>query len=67
MGRTNVILDDDLVNACQKATGIKTRRRLIHYALNELLRREKQADILELKGKVHWMGDLEAWRRDRSE
>ncbi len=29
MSRTNVVLDDDLVEKCQKATGIKTRRNLI--------------------------------------
>jgi len=29
MGRTNVVLYDDLVRVCQKATGIKTRKALI--------------------------------------
>ncbi|MFQ5740371.1 MAG: type II toxin-antitoxin system VapB family antitoxin, partial [Acidobacteriota bacterium] len=29
MGRTNVVLDDELVEECQKLTGIKTRRALI--------------------------------------
>jgi len=65
MGRTNVVLDDQLVNACQKATGINTRRALIDYALHELLRHESQAKILELKGKVNWEGDLAAWRDGR--
>ncbi|PXF55600.1 MAG: DUF2191 domain-containing protein [Deltaproteobacteria bacterium] len=66
MGRTNVVLDDELVDKCQKATGIKTRRALIDYALRELLRRESQLKILELKGKVHWDGDLDASRRGRT-
>ena len=65
MGRTNVVLDDKLVNACQKATGINTRRALIDYALHELLRHESQAKVLELKGKVNWEGDLAAWRQGR--
>ena len=65
MGRTNVVLDDKLVIACQKVTGINTRRALIDYALNELLRHESQAKILELKGKVNWEGDLSAWRQGR--
>ncbi|RKX59092.1 MAG: type II toxin-antitoxin system VapB family antitoxin [Thermodesulfobacteriota bacterium] len=66
MGRTNVVLDNELVDKCRKATGIKTRRALIDYALRELLRRESQLKILELKGKIHWDGDLDASRRGRT-
>jgi Arc/MetJ family transcription regulator len=65
MGRTNVVLDDELVAVCQKATGINTRRALIHHALSELLRHERQKKILELKGAVRWQGSLEEWRKGR--
>ncbi len=65
MGRTNIVLDDELVASCQKATGIKTRRELIDHALRELLRHQNQKKILELKGKVQWEGDLAAWRQGR--
>lgn len=65
MGRTNVVLDDKLISECQKVTGIKTRRALIDLALRELLRRERQKKLLELKGKVTWEGDLDAWRQGR--
>jgi Arc/MetJ family transcription regulator len=67
MGRTNIILDDDLVAACQKATGIKTRREIVEYALRELVRRERLKQILELKGSVKWKGNLNNWRKDRHE
>ncbi len=66
MGRTNVVLDDRLVTECQKATGIKTRKALIDYALQQLLRHESQLKILKLKGKVHWEGDLATWRKGRT-
>lgn len=65
MGRTNVVLDDNLVSQCQKETGIKTRRALIDYALHEILRRGRQKKILELKGNVRWEGDIEEWRKAR--
>ena len=65
MGRTNVVLDDDLVTECQKLTGLRTRRALIDHALRQLLRRERQARILDLKGKVRWQGDLASWRKGR--
>lgn len=66
MKRTNVVLDDKLVADCLKATGIKTQKALIDHALRELLRHEKQTKILELKGKIHWEGNLEDWRKGRS-
>jgi len=65
MSRTNVVLDDTLVADCQKVTGIKTRRALVHHALQELLRHERQKKVLELKGKIQWEGDLAAWRMKR--
>jgi Arc/MetJ family transcription regulator len=66
MGRTNVVLDDDLVARCRKETGIQTVRALIDHALRELLRHRRQRKVLELKGAVRWEGDLDAWRRGRS-
>ena len=43
MKRTNIVLNDGLVEDCIKVTGIKTRKALIDHALRELLRHEKQA------------------------
>ena len=63
MSRTNVVLDDKLVAKCQKATGIKTRRSLIDFALHEVLRHENQKKLLSLKGKVDWQDDLSTWRK----
>lgn len=65
MGRTNVVLDDELVGECQKLTGIETRRALIDYALHELLRHGRQKRLLELKGTVKWEGNLGEWREAR--
>ena len=66
MKRTNIVLDDKLVDKCMETTGIKTQRALIDHALRELLRHESQAKILELKGKVKWEGDLNKWRKGRN-
>ena len=63
--RTNVVVDDDLVEAGLEITGLMSRRALIDYALRELLRRESQRRILELKGTVHWEGDLSSMRQKR--
>jgi len=66
MKRTNIVLDESLVEKCMKTTGIKTQRALIDHALRELLRHESQAKIIELKGNVHWEGDLSEWRTGRN-
>jgi Arc/MetJ family transcription regulator len=65
MTRTNVVLDEVLVEACRKVTGIPTQRSLIDHALRELLRHGRQKKVLELKGRIPWQGDLRAWRRGR--
>ena len=66
MKRTNVILDEKLIDDCINATGIKTQKALIDHALRELLRHEKQTKLLELKGKINWNGNLDEWRQGRS-
>lgn len=66
MKRTNIELDQILLNECFKATGIKTQKALIDYALRELLRHENQTKLLELKGKIKWEGELDDWRQGRS-
>ena len=66
MGRTNVVLDDELIEECRKLTGIGTRRALIDYALREVLRHGRQKRLLELKGSVTWEGNLAAWREPRA-
>ena len=64
--RTNIVVDEEMVNACLRATGLKTRREVVDLALRELLRHEEeQKKLLELKGVVLWEGDLNEVRRQR--
>jgi Arc/MetJ family transcription regulator len=65
MKRTNIVIDDELVEDCLRVTGIKTRKALIDHALRELYRHESQIKVLELKGKINWEGDLGEWRQGR--
>jgi Arc/MetJ family transcription regulator len=65
MKRTNIVIDEELIADALKATGLKTRRELVDYALRELLRQESQKRILKLKGAVHWEGSLSSMRRGR--
>ncbi len=65
MKRTNIVIDEKLIRDGLRTTGIKTRRALVDYALRDLLRRQSQKRILELKGKIHWEGDLSSMRKVR--
>ncbi len=65
--RTNIVLDRNLVETGLKATGLKTRRELIDFALRELLRHKQQRNILLLKGKVTWEGNLDEMRTRRGQ
>ena len=57
---SNIVLDESLVSRGLKATGLKSRRALVHRALQDLVRREKQSGLLSLRGGVHWTGNLPA-------
>lgn len=63
--RTNVVLDESLVEQARKLTGIKTKKDLIHEALRTLILLHQQAEIRNLRGKLHWDGDLIELRQSR--
>jgi Arc/MetJ family transcription regulator len=63
--RTNIVMEEPLVYAAQKATGIKTKTGVVHHALRELVRRSKRREMLKLRGKIHWEGNLDEMRRSR--
>jgi Arc/MetJ family transcription regulator len=65
MARTNIDLDDQLVEEGMRVFKCKTKKELIHLALRELLKTEKRKEILKLRGQLEWEGDLEEMRRSR--
>ena len=62
MKRTNIVLDENMINDLKKVTGLKTSKAIIDYALKELIRKYKQHRILDLKGKIKWTGNLNKMR-----
>lgn len=65
MARTNILLDDRLVKQGLRIYKCKSKRELVHLALNELISQAKRRTLLELRGKVKWEGDLGEMRRSR--
>ena len=66
MVRTNIELDEKLVNEAMKLTHKKTKKELVNYAIEELISRLKRKKLLELEGKVEWIGDLGEMRKSRA-
>ncbi len=62
--RTNIVIDDTLMNDVLKATGLKTKREAVELGLKTLLRLKQQERIKTFRGKLRWEGDLEAMRTD---
>ena len=63
--RTNIVIDAELMKKGLQYTGLKTKKEVVNYALRELVQRKERKEILALKGKLHWEGDLEQMRRSR--
>jgi Arc/MetJ family transcription regulator len=47
-----------------EVTGIKTKREAVEEGLKLLLKKSAQREILKLRGKIKWEGDLDEMRRD---
>ena len=62
--RTNVIIDDTLMNRVLKSGSYRTKKSAIEDGLRLLLQINSQRKLRALKGKVAWEGDLEKMRRD---
>jgi Arc/MetJ family transcription regulator len=63
--RTNIVIDDKLMNDALRVTGLRTKREAVELGLRTVLRLSKQADIRRLRGKLKWQGDLDAMRLDK--
>lgn len=64
MGRTNVVVDDELIGRVMKAYRLPSKRAAIDFALRAVLGNGDRRAMLDLEGSG-WEGDLEAMRRSR--
>jgi Arc/MetJ family transcription regulator len=64
--RTNIVLDDELVEEAFQYSTAKTKKDLIDEALREFVQQRKRKDLRELRGKVDFAEgyDYKELRRD---
>jgi len=65
--RTNIVIDDELMERAQKITGINTKRAVVEEALRTLIQMREQAQVRNLRGKLKWEGNLDEMREGRFE
>jgi Arc/MetJ family transcription regulator len=62
--RTNIEINDELMQNAMRASGAETKKAVVDEALQLLVRIRAQEGILKWFGKVDWQGDLE-WSRNK--
>ncbi len=67
MGRTNIEIDDQLVEKAMRLTGAQTKREVVNIALRRLVEKGSLYRAMRrLRGKLVWEGDVNAWRSGRT-
>ncbi|HEY9340278.1 MAG TPA: type II toxin-antitoxin system VapB family antitoxin [Hanamia sp.] len=62
--RTNIDIDDKLMEEAMKISKLKSKKELVNHALEELIRLNKRKKMLSLFGKVKWEGNLDEMRKE---
>jgi Arc/MetJ family transcription regulator len=63
--RTNVVIDDKLMESAIKLSGLKTKKDTISEGLRLLVQMKRQKKIRNYRGKLKWSGDLDKMRLDK--
>ena len=62
---SNINLDEHLVATALRLTGERTKRAVVHRALQELVRIERLKALRQARGTLVWEGDLGRMREER--
>jgi len=65
--RTNIDIDDKLMEAAMSAGNFKTKREAVEEGLRMIKRRQAYAALLAARGTLHWDDSDEAWVQWRAQ
>lgn len=63
--RTNVVIDDQLMESALRISGLQTKKDAIEEGLKLLVQVKSQKEIKRYRGKLKWTGDLDEMRLDK--
>ena len=67
VGRTNIVIDDDLIARAMRVTGARSKREAVEIALRHLVTKaDVYAALRKARGRLPWDAPLDEWRRGRS-
>ena len=55
--RTNVVLDDELIEEAKKISGLQTKKEVIHQALKIFIKYHQRKPLTDLEGKIEFQDD----------
>jgi len=64
VGRTNIVIDDELVAKAKELYGFETTREVVDFALRRLVGGGSREGLRDLRG-IGWEGDLDEMRQTR--
>jgi len=62
--RTNIVIDPKLMAEALRLSGAPSKRQVVEDSLRLLIQVRRQERLRKVRGKLKWIGDLEAMRRD---
>ena len=63
--RTNVVIDDRLMEDALKLSGFRTKKEAVEAGLKLLVKFNRQEKIKDFRGRLKWVGNLEKMRTDK--
>lgn len=63
--RTNIVIDDTLMEQAMSLSGLETKKAVVEEALKVFIQIQQQLLIRNFRGKLKWEGDLEQMRLDQ--
>jgi Arc/MetJ family transcription regulator len=63
---TNIDLDEELVETAMRLSGDRTKRAVVHRALEELIRVARLRGLSGARGTLKWEGSLAELREERA-
>lgn len=63
--RTNIDIDDALLNAAMTATGLATKKATVEKALRSLVEKHSRRNAIANLAGIGWEGDIDEMRNDR--
>lgn len=63
--RTNIVIDDKLMNLALESTGLRTKKEVVEEGLKALIQINKHSKLKSLRGQLKWEGDIHKMRADK--